>query len=301
VIACRQNLKTALFKMCALGWLFVTDQRLIVWSAHEFSTAQEAHRDLAELIEGSAPLRRRLKAVHHGAADKSIETTSGQRVVFKARTATGGRGLSGDKIVLDEAFALQPAHIGALFPTLSARPDPQLVYGSSAGQVQSGYLRGIRDRGRAGDDPRLCYLEWCDDLGGECEHPVCDHAVTRPGCRLDDERRWIRANPALGRRISFDFVRAERRAMPPAEFARELLGWWDEATLRTAGCSLPVCGRRVSRIRRRSPGLLRTRLRWPRTVVGRLSRLPAPVRRGCTPRWGITAEVRRGWSTSSPG
>jgi len=235
VIACRQNLKTALFKMCALGWLFVTDQRLIVWSAHEFSTAQEAHRDLAELIEGSAPLRRRLKAVHHGAADKSIETTSGQRVVFKARTATGGRGLSGDKIVLDEAFALQPAHIGALFPTLSARPDPQLVYGSSAGQVQSGYLRGIRDRGRAGDDPRLCYLEWCDDLGGECEHPVCDHAVTRPGCRLDDERRWIRANPALGRRISFDFVRAERRAMPPAEFARELLGWWDEGDAADGG------------------------------------------------------------------
>jgi len=228
VICCRQNMKTMLLEMCVLGWLFVTDQRLIVWSAHEFSTAQEAHRDLAELIEGSTPLRRRLKAVHHGAADKSIETTTGQRVIFKARTATGGRGLSGDKVVLDEAFALQAAHIGALFPAMSARPDPQLVYGSSAGQVPSAYLRGIRDRGRPGDDPRLCYLEWCDDLGGECQHPVCDHAVTRPGCRLDDERRWVRANPALGRRISFDFVRAERRAMPPAEFARERLGWWDE-------------------------------------------------------------------------
>lgn len=227
VIACRQNLKTALFKQCALGWLFVTDQRLIVWSAHEFSTAQEAHRDLAELIDGCPQLRRRLKRVHHGAADKSIEMLSGQRAMFKARTHTGGRGLSGDKIVLDEAFALQDVHIGALFPTLSARPDPQLVYGSSAGLQQSGVLRALRDRGRRGD-PRLAYIEFTDDMGGDCAFPGCDHAPVREGCRLDDERRWFRANPALGRRITLEYVRAERRGMPPMEFARERLGWWDD-------------------------------------------------------------------------
>ena len=33
IICARQNMKTALLKMAALGWLFVTDQRLIVWSA----------------------------------------------------------------------------------------------------------------------------------------------------------------------------------------------------------------------------------------------------------------------------
>ena len=41
VIACRQNLKTAVLEMASLGWLFLTDQRLIVWSAHEFKTAIE--------------------------------------------------------------------------------------------------------------------------------------------------------------------------------------------------------------------------------------------------------------------
>jgi len=230
VVVARQNLKTAVLKMCALGWLFVTDQRLIVWSAHEFSTATEAHRDLAELIENTPTLRRRLKpnGIRFGSADKSIELATGARVVFKARTATGGRGLSGDKVVLDEAFALQPAHIGALMPTLSARPDPQLVYASSAGQEQSGVLRAIRDRGRAGTDPSLGYIEWTDDLGGDCSQPACDHAAGRDGCRLDDEARWARANPALGRRITLDYVRAERRGMPPVEFARERLGHWAE-------------------------------------------------------------------------
>lgn len=229
LIAGRQNIKTSVFKMAVLGWLFVTDQKLITWSAHEFPRAAEAHRELAELIEGCPELCRRLKATYWGAGDKAIELLSGQRVQFKARTNTGGRGLSGDRMVLDEAFALTPTHIGALFPTLSARPDPQLVYGSSAGLVQSDILRAVRDRGRAGDDPRLAYIEYCDDLGGDCAEPDCDHAVTRTGCRLDDEERWKRANPALGTRISLEYVRAERRAMPAEEFARERLGWWDEA------------------------------------------------------------------------
>lgn len=230
VVACRQNIKTALFKMCVLGWLYITDQELIIWSAHEFSTTSEAHRDLAELIENCDPLRRRVKGILYGHGYQNIELLTGQRVEFKARTRTGGRGLSGDKTVLDEAFALQPAHMGALLPIMSARSvhgDPQVLYGSSAGLETSTVLRSIRDRGRLGD-PGLLYIEYTDDLPGDCQEPSCDHKITRRGCRLDDEARWARANPALGRRISVEHVRKERRAMPPEEFARERLGWWDE-------------------------------------------------------------------------
>lgn len=231
VVACRQNIKTSVFEMCALGWLFVTDQPLIVWSAHEFNTAKEAHGDLAKWIENCPPLRRRVKSILYGNGDQSIELTTGQRMVFKARTRTGGRGLSGDKVVLDEAFALQPAHMGALMPIMSAKSvhgDPQVLYGSSAGLEESAVLRSVRDRGRAGDDPGLVYVEWTDDLPGGCEQPACDHKNGRDGCRLDDQARWARANPALGRRISIEHIQKERRAMPPEEFARERLGWWDE-------------------------------------------------------------------------
>lgn len=229
VIAGRQNIKTGLFKQCALGWLFVTDQRLIIWSAHEFSTAQEAHRDLVELITNCDPLRRRVKAITNGNGDEGIELLSGQRVKFKARTKTGGRGLSGDKIVLDEAFALQSSHMGSLFPLLSARPDPQIVYGSSAGLLGSRVLREVRDRGRSGTDPGLVYYEWADDLPGDCAAgSSCNHHFTTPGCRMDDERRWQRANSQLGRRITYGYMRQERRALDAAEFGRERLGWWDD-------------------------------------------------------------------------
>lgn len=231
VIACRQNIKTGLFKQCALGWLFITDQRLIVWSAHEFATAKEAHRDLVELIEGCAPLRKRVKAIHRANGEEGIELRTGQRINFKARTNTGGRGLSGDKVVLDEAFALQDSHLGTLVPLLSVRPDPQLVIGSSAGLGSSGVLRNIRDRGRAGTDPSLSYFEWSDDLPGDCQQgDLCSHAVGEVGCRLDDQRRWARANSQLGRRLTVEYVEHERRMLPPAEFARERLGWWSEIT-----------------------------------------------------------------------
>lgn len=232
VICARQNLKTGLFKIGALGDLFILEHRLVVWSAHEFGTAQEAFRDMCQLIESCPDLDREVKQIHRGNGDEAIELKGDRRLRFKARTKGGGRGLTGDDVILDEGFALQPAHMGALLPTLSAVADPQVRAGSSPGLADSGVLRGMRDRGRAGGQRSMVYAEWCDDLPGGCaDGDDCDHALTRSGCRLDDEARYLRANPALGRRITIDHLRAERQALPPAEFARERLGWWDEPGL----------------------------------------------------------------------
>jgi hypothetical protein len=235
VICSRQNLKTALLKMAALGWLYLLDQGLVVWSAHEFDTTKEAFRDLKELIEGTECLSKRLASgPSHGffqsAADTHIELATGQRVKFKARTNSGGRGLSGDKVILDEGFALKASHMGSLQPAISARPDPQIVVASSAGQVESAVLRGMRDRGRAGSSPRQAYLEWCAPENS-CADPDCLHVwpIAR-GCALDRRDYWAMSNPAMGRRITEETIQAEREVLDPAEFARERLGWWDDPT-----------------------------------------------------------------------
>lgn len=230
VVVGRQNLKTGVFKMAALGWLFLTDQRLVVWSAHEFRTSQEAFRDMEDLIMDTPVFARRVKQIHRGNGDEAIELYGDRRLMFKARTRTGGRGLSGDKIILDEAFALQPSHMGSLFPTLAARPDPQVVYGSSAGKVESGILRAIRDRGRPGGDPSLIYAEWCAPPPKEAcaDGEKCTHARDAVGCGCDNMELIKAANPAVGRRITIRYVRGERRGLPPEEFARERMGWWDD-------------------------------------------------------------------------
>jgi hypothetical protein len=43
-----------------------------------------------------------------------------------ARSKGAGRGFTGHKIILDEAYALDDKHMAALFPTLTAVPDPQV-------------------------------------------------------------------------------------------------------------------------------------------------------------------------------
>lgn len=229
ICAPRQNLKTGYLKMCALGWLYITEQRLTVWSAHEFGTAQESFRDMCQLIEDCPDLDAEVKQIHRGNGEEAIELRGDRRLRFKARTKSGGRGLTGSKIVLDEAMYLTPTHMGALVPTLRAVPDPQLILAGSAGMVSAAVWRGYRDRGRAGDDAGLGWLEWADpDPGGCRSGRDCDHGLHRIGCALDDRARWWACNTALGRRITEDTLAADRRNMTPAEFARETLGWWED-------------------------------------------------------------------------
>jgi hypothetical protein len=232
VIAPRQNIKTFLFKAVALADVYLFGLRLVVWTAHEFNTAMEGFRDVKLIIEANAHLSRRVSRFSEQNGEEGVEFTRGQRLRFKARTKTGGRGLTGDRVILDEAFALQSSHMGSLMPTMSAKSvtgNPQIIYGSSGGLATSGFLRTIRDRGRAGGDPSLAYIEWCAEPGdARCATPNCDHRYGAAGCLLDDEERWARANIALGRRISLQFLASERRSLPPGEFAREVLGWWDD-------------------------------------------------------------------------
>ena len=239
IVCGRQNLKTWTLQMSAIYDLYVRDVGLVVWTAHRFRTTQEAFRDIHALVDNYDHLRKRVKKVRTANGEEGIELLSGARLDFLARTSGGGRGLSGDTVILDEALFLTPTMMGSLLPTLSARPDPHVRYGSSAGLRESDVLRNIRDRGRAGGDPSLVYLEWSTEPGG-CRRPECDHKAGTAGCQLDDVAMWHAANPALGRRISVEYLAAERRALPPKEFARERLGWWEDPPAMGDGAIIPA-------------------------------------------------------------
>ena len=228
IIAPRQNLKTGAEIQIALGWLFITEEPLVVWTAHEFSTAAESFRDITNLIEDNPFLDAEVKRIWRGEGNEMVELRNGARLRFRSRTRTGGRGLAARKLFLDEGFALTDEHMGAIIPITSAQPDSQIIYGSSAGMLSSNVLRRLRDRGRAGDSQRLAYFEWCDPRPQQCELDGCEHDVTVKGCALDDLERIAAANPQFGKRITVEAILTERESMPPHEFARERLGWWDE-------------------------------------------------------------------------
>ncbi|HKA97452.1 MAG TPA: hypothetical protein VKD66_14390 [Streptosporangiaceae bacterium] len=228
VIEPRQNGKTGgVILPVVLAQVYLVGVGLVVWTSHRFRTSQESFLELKGVIQSTDFLERRIKRISEANGEEGVEFTNGSRVDFLARSKGSGRGLSGDLVVLDEAFDLNAGHMGALFPTLSARPNPQVLYGSSAGQAHSDVLRNLRDRGRAGGDPSLVYVEWCAPEDSCRFGDACRHVIGTAGCALDREDFWQRANPAMGKRITVEFIRAERRAMPPDEFGRERLGWWD--------------------------------------------------------------------------
>lgn len=224
VIVSRQNGKGSIIEARELAGLFLLDEELVIHTAHEFKTAAEAFRRIRLLIEGAPHLRRRCRPPRMASGEEGIETHDGRRLKFVARSSGSGRGFSGDLVILDEAFALSNEEMAALLPTLSARPNPQIWYTSSAGMASSVHLRSVRDRGRAGDDPALCWLEWCAAADASDLDPL-------------DRAGWLRANPGLGIRISEEFVEREQRALSAPSFLRERLGIWDEAA---GGTPIPV-------------------------------------------------------------
>lgn len=262
IIAARQNLKTGFLIQRGLTDAFLIGVPVTVWSAHEFKTTEESYIQLKAIIEACPDLDNRVFKMPQGKGDQSIilrgkgRGTLGPRIVFKARTNVGGKGLAGDRIYLDEAFALKAVHMGSLMPLMSTRRNAQIIYPSSACYPASKYLRGVIRRGRraavkaSGADPRLFYVEWGtevylgDDAEGEptfgpppCGLADCDHAPGRPGCLWDDPEQWKRGNPALGRSvapsISLEYLRDERRALgedPESrhEFGRERMVIHDE-------------------------------------------------------------------------
>lgn len=123
----RQNGKNVVLLAVELWHLFmVEDCRQIVHTAHQFKTARSAFRDLQKIVENNPFLMKRVRSITSSTEQTAIVLKNGDRIDFVARSGGGGRGLSGDLVVLDEAYKLEDDTVSDLLPSLSGRPSPQL-------------------------------------------------------------------------------------------------------------------------------------------------------------------------------
>jgi hypothetical protein len=225
----RQNGKGGLLEIRELAGLFLIRERLQIHSAHQFDTSLEAFRRLLMLIEDAPDLDKEVKRVSRSHGEEGIELKGGYRIRFRTRTKGGGRGFTSDCLYLDEAMMIDEFSHGALLPTLSARPNPQVWYtGSAVDQMvhENGVVFArVRERGLAGQDPSLAYFEWSVDDKNEDGESILPDQV--PEELLNDQGAWARANPGLGIRISPEHVEHELRSMDERTFAVERLGIGD--------------------------------------------------------------------------
>lgn len=97
--------------------------------------------------------------------------------------------------------------------TTPARPAPQVLGFSSAGDKSSVVLASLREKALASAADRntsIGIFEWSapDD------------------CALDDRAAWAQADPALGHRMSEQAIASALAVDPPEVFTTEVLNWW---------------------------------------------------------------------------
>lgn len=253
LVVSRQNGKNQCLEVRELGGMFVFGESMIIHTAHEFKAAAEHFRRVRDTVTAYDELRRRVKSVTtshgdeaielkpvptliFGSAGKLVRRSVAARLRFLARSRGSGRSFTANLVVYDEAMILSDDQVGASMPTMSAVPNPQMIYTASAGYKDSIQLGAVRRRVLR-KDPSLMGAEWSisahldtcprDELRGRKanRYVVCGLHDDR-----DDPRSWAKANPALGDRISVQHIAQEMASMSPATFDRERLGVGDWPT-----------------------------------------------------------------------
>jgi len=207
----RQNGKSTLAQVLSLWRMFVDRSPLVIGTAQNLDVAEEVWTGAVEMAEGTPELLAEIAAVERTNGKKALRLTGGERYKVAAASRRGGRGLSGDLVLLDEIREHRTWDAwAAVTKTTMARPRPQIVALSNAGDSSSVVLNHLRTLGLAtldGGDPSIGFFEWS----------------APEGCDLDDRDGWAAANPALGHTITEASIAAALATDPEPIFRTEVL------------------------------------------------------------------------------
>lgn len=176
-----------------------------------FFTAQTGHaagrrmQDLIQAVTGS-PLTDVIVPRYQNGSEGFTVPGNGSSLRRFAPTEDAIHGETPALVTIDEIWKFTEAKgnalIGGISPAMiTLHGSAQLWMISTRGTAQSGFMNGLVDRGRAGDDPSMAYFEWSladglDPYSPESwwtYHPALGNTITEAG--LLDERRKLAGNP----------------------------------------------------------------------------------------------------------
>lgn len=170
LVCSRQSGKSFVLVIRCLFGLIVLGEREVVYSAHHGDTIRGVYAMAETLLTDPSTMKLRAGIPPHqsysSAGREALEFEDGRSIRFRTRTKSGGRGLTGTVLVMDEAQELTADQASALGPILASKSmtgNPQVLFAGSAGDFESAVFARIRLQGMSGTAKRLGFAEWSID------------------------------------------------------------------------------------------------------------------------------------------
>ena len=237
LLVARQNGKSTLMQVLSLWRMYVDAAKLIIGTAQNLDIAEEQWQGAVELAEGVPELAEEISKVNKTNGKKALELESGERYKVAAANRKGGRGLSGDLVLMDELREhTNWDSWSAVSKTTLARFYAQVWAASNAGDAASIVLRFLRKLAHTA----LGNPDGLDDVGLIAD-PEGDDAEdgdslgifewsARPGVSIWDRDGWAEANPSLGYTLTEKAIASAARTDPEGIFRTECLCQWLDTT-----------------------------------------------------------------------
>jgi hypothetical protein len=239
LLVARQNGKSTVLQLLALFFMYVRGAPLVIGTAQNLDIAEEVWQGAVDIAEDVPELAAEIKNINKTNGKKALELNHGERYKVQAANRRGGRGLSGDLVLMDELREHQSWDSwGAVTKTTLARAHAQVWAASNAGDAASIVLRHLRlmahealgDPDNLRDDPLDTAPD--EDVELDLDDSVGIFEWSAPAdCDVDDREGWAQANPSLGYTITERAISSARRTDPEWVFRTEVLCQWSSGSL----------------------------------------------------------------------
>jgi hypothetical protein len=251
VLVARQNGKSTVGQVLALFFMFVLQVRLVLGTAQNLDISSDLWRDTLEIAQEIPELAAEIKHVTRQMSRERFETYNGNRYQVAAASRRGGRGKSGDLVLMDELREHQTWQAwSAITKTTMARAKALVWCMSNAGDSTSVVLRHLRKQAhaRAGDPDKLnsdtetinlqalLGEDYTEDMAEMMQLQADATGIfewsAAPGRDKWDRDGWAEANPSMGYgELSERNIAAACATDPEWEFRTEVLCQWFDGAL----------------------------------------------------------------------